>query len=113
VFQTQRVCKGEVTGAHLDFGWIVIIAPLPELYDDALAVLDEFGHEMFPVQRYRASAIRALICDSRGQREQAQAYARMALQEAAATHSGLRYHARLGLVTSPDETVLNKLESIA
>jgi tetratricopeptide (TPR) repeat protein len=113
VFQTQRVCRGELTAAHLDFGWLVVTAPIPELYDEALAVLDEFGHEIFPVQRYRASAIRALIFDSRGQREQAKIYAHAALQEAEATHSGFRYHARLGLVDSPDERIHNRLKTIA
>jgi tetratricopeptide (TPR) repeat protein len=113
VFQTQRNFKGVLTGAHIDFGWFAITAPNPGIYDEALAVIEEFSHEFFPVQRYRANAIRALIFDSRGQREQAQAYASAALDDAAATHSGYRYHARLGLVKSPDQIVLNKLKAIA
>ncbi|MBI5683910.1 MAG: hypothetical protein HZC54_02415 [Verrucomicrobia bacterium] len=113
VFQTQRVCRGELTGSHLDFGWLVVTAPLPELYDEALGFLSEFSHEVFPVQRYRASAIHALILDARGQREQARGYARMALQEAAARHSGFRYHATLGLVGSPDERVHERLQTLA
>jgi tetratricopeptide (TPR) repeat protein len=113
VFRRQRVFRGELTGAHLDFGWFVVTAPLPELYDEALSVLSEFGQEMFPVQRYRASAIHALILDARGQREQARGYARIALQEAAARHSGFRYHATLGLVESPDERVHEKLQTLA
>jgi tetratricopeptide (TPR) repeat protein len=113
VFQTQRVSRGELTAAHLDFGWLVATAPIPELYDEALAVLDEFGHEIFPVQRYRASAIRALIFDSLGQREQAQIHAHAALQETEATHSGFRYHACLGLVDLPDERTHNRLKTIA
>jgi tetratricopeptide (TPR) repeat protein len=113
VLETQRVIRGTMTEGHLDFGWLVVTAPMPDLYDEALAVLDEFGHEAFPVQRYRASAIRALIFDSRGQREQARAYAHIALHEAAATNSGFRYHALLGLVSSPDERVHEKLKTIA
>lgn len=113
VFQTQRVCKSQLTMAHLDFGWLVATIPLPELYDEALAVLDEFRHEIFPVDRYRASAIHALILDARGQQEQARSYARIALQEAAATHSGLRYHATLGLVESRDERVYERLQTLA
>jgi tetratricopeptide (TPR) repeat protein len=113
VFETQRVCKSELTRAHLDFGWLVVTAPLPDLHDEALAVLGEFGDEIFPVDRYRASAIRALILGARGQREQARGYARIALQEAAARHSGFRYHATLGLVDSPDEGVHERLQALA
>jgi len=113
VFQAQRDFKGELTGAHIDFGWFAITTPKPEIYDEALAILEEFSHEVFPVQRYRANAIRALIFDSRGQREQARANASAALDDAAATHSGLRYHAQLGLVKSPDQIVLNQLKAIA
>lgn len=113
VFERQRAFKGELTGAHLDFGWLVVTAPLAELYDEALAVLSEFGHEMLPAQRYRANAIHALVLDARGQREQARDYARMALQEAAARHSGFRYHATLGLVKSPDERVHERLQTLA
>jgi hypothetical protein len=42
VFETQRVRKGELTMAHLDFGWLVATTPLPNLYDEALALLGEF-----------------------------------------------------------------------
>lgn len=113
VFQTQRVCKGQLTMAHLDFGWLVATAPLPDLYDEALAVLSEFTHETFPIDRYRSNTIHALILDARGQREQARGYARMALQEAAARHSGFRYHATLALVRSPDERVHERLQTLA
>jgi len=114
VFQTQRVHKSWLTNAHLDFGWLVATTPLPDLYDEALAVLGEFSHGMgFPVNRYRASTIHALILDARGQREQAQGYARNALQEEAARHSGFRYHATLGLVDSPDERVHERLQILA
>lgn len=112
VFQTQRVCTSHLTVAHLDFGWLVVTAPLPALYDEVLAVLGEFADGMFPVDRYRASAIHALILDARGQREQARDYARIALQEAGARHSGLRYHATLGLVDSPDKRVYERLQTL-
>ena len=113
VFKAQREFKGELTGAHLDFGWFAITKPMPEIYDEVLDVLDEFADEVFPIQRYRANAIRALIYDSRGQREQAQAHAVSALNDAAATHSGFRYHAKLGLVKYPDQIIHNKLKKLA
>lgn len=113
VFQTQRSRKSELTMAHLDFGWLVATTPMPELYDEALAVLCEFHHDMFPVDRYRASAIQALILDSQGKHEQARSYASLAIEAAAATHSGFRYHAKLGLVASPDKKVHERLLSLA
>jgi tetratricopeptide (TPR) repeat protein len=112
VFRTQRTSKSELTMAHLDFGWLVATTPLPEYYDEALALLSEFTHNNFPVDQYRASAIHALIFDARGQREQAHRYASVALQSAAARHSGFRYHAKLGLVKSPDEKVYKRLQML-
>jgi tetratricopeptide (TPR) repeat protein len=113
VFRRQRTRKSELTMAHLDFGWLVATTPLPEYYDEALALLSEFTHNNFPVDQYRASAIHALIFDTRGQREQAHRYASVALQSAAARHSGFRYHAKLGLVKSPDEKVYKRLQMLA
>ena len=113
VFETQRARKGELTMAHLDFGWLVATMPLPDLYDEALILLGEFTHGMFPVDQYRASAIHALILASRGKCDQARAYARIAIQAAAARHSGFRYHAKLGLVKSPDEAVYERLQKLA
>lgn len=102
VFRTQRTRKSELTMAHLDFGWLVATTPFPQYYDEALGLLNEFTHNNFPVDQYRASAIHALILDAHGQCEQARRYAQLALQAAAACHSGFRYHAKLGLVKSPE-----------
>ncbi len=113
VFQAQRACSGHLTGAPLDFGWLAVTVPLPELYDEALAVLDEFPYGAFPVSRYRASAIHALIFDDRGKPEKARNCARIALEEAAARHSGFRNHATLGLVETPDERVHTRLQALA
>lgn len=110
VFQTQRARKREQTMAHLDFGWLVITVPMPELYDEALAVLCEFHSDMFPVDCYRARAIQALILDARGKHEQARSHACLALEAADAKHSGFRYHAKLGLVNSPDQKVHRQLQ---
>jgi hypothetical protein len=113
VFRTQRERTRERTDAHLDFGWLVATTPMPELFNEALAVLCEFHHDMFPRDRYRAGAIQALILDSQGKCEQARSHASIALEAAAATHSGFRYHPRIGLVTSPDRKVHEKLQSLA
>lgn len=113
VFLTQPARKRELTMAHLDFGWLTITTPLPDLYDEAMSVLCEFHSDMFPIDRYRASAIQALILDFKGKTEQARSHASIALEEAEAKHSGFRYHAMLGLVKSPDEKIHQKLQSLA
>ena len=99
--------------AHLDFGWLAITTPLPELYDEALAVLCEFHRDMFPIDRYRANTIQAIILEFKGKREQAKSYACLALDAAEAKHSGFRYHSSLGLVRSPNQKVHQKLQSLA
>lgn len=113
VFKAQREQKKRLTTAHLDFGWLAITTPLPELYDEAMSVLCEFHYEMFPSDRYQAGAIQALILDSRGKRTQAQAHASIALEAAAAKHSGLRYHPNIGLVKATDQRVHRKLLALA
>jgi hypothetical protein len=97
----------------LDFGWLVATTPLPELYDEALVVLQEFRRDTFPIDRYRGSAIHALIFDSRGDREQARNHARTALQAAQARHSGFRYHATVGLVETSDKGIHQRLSNLA
>jgi hypothetical protein len=99
--------------AHLDFGWLAITTPLQELYDEALSVLCEFHRDMFPIDRYRANSIQAIILESKGKREQARSYACIALEAAEAKHSGFRYHPLLGLVKSPDQMVHQKLQYLA
>jgi tetratricopeptide (TPR) repeat protein len=113
VFETQRLCPGCLTMAHVQFAWLAATTPMPELFEEAVAVLREFGALDFPVARYRAYAACALIWENRGQLEKARSYARDALREAAATHSGFRYHAKLGLVQSPDEAVHARIEQLA
>ena len=113
VFQAQRDRKGGLTVAHLDFGWLVATTPLPDLFDEALSALCEFHSDMFPLDRYRAAAIQALILDSLGKREQARSHASIALEAAAATHSGFRYHPKVGLVASPDRKVHDRMKLLA
>jgi len=116
VFDTQRKEPGTITNAHLAFGMLVALAPCPELYDEALSVLDEFeSPSWFPYLDFSAATIRALIADAKGDRELAARQAKAALTEAAKTHSGYSRHPRLGLVTSikPDlESRLNRIARI-
>lgn len=113
VFSTQRQQRGQITDAHLDFGWLAITVPLPQLYSEVLGVLDEFQYApVFPVQIYRDAAIRAAIHHSRGEARFAREHAQRALASAALTRSPLPRHPTLGVVTATDSDIHAQLQSI-
>jgi hypothetical protein len=109
--QAQRDHPKVRTTAYEDFAWLVATQPLPDLYREALAALDEFG---YPGWSYRSGGARALIQFALGDRAAAGQSARLAL-EAAANHPRLagesdrRVHERLEAVaaaepdSAPDE----------
>jgi len=101
------------TPTPLDFGWLVSTTPLPKLYDEALSVLAEFPRNTFPIERYRAHVVQALIFHARRKRTKARQHARAALAEAAITDSGMRYHPTFGVVQSADQKLQRKLRGIA
>jgi len=113
VFRVLRGRNPVRTESPLDFGWLVVMTPLPKLYDEALSVLAEFPSSTFVHERYRAHVIQALISDARGKRAQARKHARAALLEAEVTHSGMRYHPTFGLVRTPDQKLYAKLQQLA
>jgi hypothetical protein len=115
-FDAQRRRPGDLTNAHLDFAWWVAVSPMPELFGEALAVLEEFmlpGGIAFPAAIYRAEGARALIRDAQGSHEQAEVHARHALEVAALRHSGLSHHPTVGLVIVIDATIYEKLKRVA
>jgi len=113
VFRAQRQQPGHITDAHLDFGWLCISVPLPQLYPDVLGVLDEFQYApVFPVQIYRDATIRAVIHHSRGEHQLARDYAQRALSSAALARSPLPRHPMLGVVTETDPDFHAQLQSI-
>ena len=112
VFATQRVQRGHITSAELDFGWLAITIPMPSLYDEVLGVLDEFRSGVFASEIYRDAAIRAIIHHSRGEHRPARDFAQLALNSAAVTKSQLPRHPGVGLVNSPDPDVHAQLQSI-
>ncbi|MBN9519148.1 hypothetical protein J0H58_11615 [bacterium] len=84
--QAQRDHPRVRTTAPQGFAWLVATRPLPDLYREALAGLDEFGETD---GSYRSRGARALIQFALGDRAAAGRSARLAL-EAAAGRSGLR-----------------------
>lgn len=113
VFKIQREQRSHITDAHLNFGWLAISVPLPQLYSEVLDVMDEFQcAPVFPVQIYRDAAIRAAIHLSRGDVRIAREHAQRALASAALTRSPLPRHPTLGIVTTTDSDIYAQLQSI-
>jgi hypothetical protein len=84
------------------------------VFDEAEAALacSTAGDRTLPVQRFKYHAARALLVNGRD-RTSAVEEARAALSEAAATHSGLRYHSNLGLVGEQYMPLRRRLLEIA
>jgi tetratricopeptide (TPR) repeat protein len=107
VFDAQRQRPGHITQAHLDFGWLCISVPLPQLYSEVLGLLDEFQYvPVFPAHVYRDAAIRAVIHHSRGEHRLARDYAHRALS------TQLPRHPTFNVVTTTDSDVHAELQSI-
>jgi tetratricopeptide (TPR) repeat protein len=114
VFDAQRSMPSYRTTAHLGFGLLAALSPYPDLYDEALSVLDEFASSStFPVEDFKAAAIRALIADAKGEEAEASRQAQRALAAAEKRHSGYARHAALGLVTGIEPSLDGRLKQLA
>jgi len=114
-FEQQRTNRSCLTGAHINFAWLVATKKLLNYFDEALAQLKEFGgKEMFPREKYMIAASHALISNERGETKQAKDWAKSALEEASKTNTGFRYHPTLCLVEKPpDEKIHEQLKKMA
>src|SRR5947208_1540607 len=84
----ERRFRGVKTEAYLGFGELVLELERVDLYQEVLSILDEFGGAaVFPVQQYRAAAVRALVFERLGRIEEAREFAERAIDAAAATES--------------------------
>jgi tetratricopeptide (TPR) repeat protein len=103
-----------MTNARVEFLWLVATRRLSEHYDEALEESDKWEHpSLFPVDQYRMAGALALIYDDIGREGKIAELAAAALEAAAKTDSGLRYHKGLGLVTNPDRKIIRKLKRLA
>ncbi len=103
------------TQAYIEFGKLVVENELAQLFDETLAVLDErkLSEFQFPVEIYQTFGIRAIMAAQKGETEKARALANVALEAAAKTHSGLRYHPTVGLVQDRESKFDKSIETIA
>ena len=99
-------------GTRLEFPWFIVMKQLEPLYDEALSIL-ESAHIVFPVQAFKAAAIRAFVARARQSQAQASQYAVEALRAAGVEESQFRYHRTLGLVGPEYEHVIEQLAELA
>lgn len=102
------------TQACLELPFLIATTPLPDMFDRALAVLEQSADSLtFPVDVFRWNASYALILSACGRSSEATTYADAASIAASKTESGFRYHQNLGLVENRYPDLLRELELIA
>lgn len=115
----ERRLRNFGTVGWLEFAWFIACREKRQLFDEALAVLDEFEATsnavglMFPGGRFKYAGALALMAAACGDAERAHEFARDALENAAATDSGLRHHSNFGVVGAVEPAVRARLEAIA
>jgi tetratricopeptide (TPR) repeat protein len=102
------------TGAWSEFAMLVATQNLETHFDEVLEVLAENQSQlMFPVDKFKWYAAQALIKSAQGDQETARGHAIAALNASKTTHSGFRYHAKVGLVGSEFETLRDRLLALS
>jgi len=103
-----------VTQAAIAFPWLVATSSMATHYSEALEVLSKNRNTLlFPIERFKFHGASALILSAVKRGSEAAAQARQALEAAAATESGLRYHQSLGLVGDAYGEVVKHLRELA
>lgn len=100
------------TGASLDLPYLIAVNGVVGRFEQAMEMLSGPESElMFPVDRFKLHAARALILassDSLAARTEAKA----AMEAAALAHSGFRYHPKVGLVSEEHANALTRLRGL-
>jgi len=98
-------------GTALEYPWFVVMHDLKDHYRAALEILDK-AHLAFPVQLFKAAAVRAFIAHSNRDGLATQ-HATEALAAAGLEQSQFRYHRNLGLVGERYASQIERLRAIA
>jgi tetratricopeptide (TPR) repeat protein len=102
------------THAYLDYACLVTNTRATRLYVRAIEVLDSYGRRpMFPVDRYRANGVRAILLRELGRTDEARSFAIEAMAAAREAKSGLRYHQHLGLVKGAGDEFGRRVAALA
>jgi tetratricopeptide (TPR) repeat protein len=110
--ERERVFPALRTGASLDLPYLIAVNRIYDRYEQALSMLGSTPDGlMFPVDRFKHHAARAMILRSQD-RVAAAAEAHLALESAALDQSGFRYHPKLGLVSDKHASALAELRNL-
>jgi tetratricopeptide (TPR) repeat protein len=104
--------RGLDPGTALEFPWFVVEHDLADLYDEALRTLAA-AHLAFPVQFFKAAAIRAVIAARQGDHRAASRHATEALEAAGLAEAPFRRHRGLGRVGQEYERALERMTTLA
>ena len=93
---------------------LVAVQNRKEYFRDALDVLTENRSSiMFPVERFEWHAANALIKAAVGEKKASKEHAIEALAAAKASHSGFRYHPKVGLIGGKYEALQDRLLALS
>ena len=110
--ERERVFPNLRTTAALELPYQIALAGHALRYAQALDLLQSSVSQlMFPADRFRYHAARALISHKSG-KVGAREEARLALEAAASDHSGFRYHPNVGLVSERHAPALTQLRGL-
>jgi tetratricopeptide (TPR) repeat protein len=110
----ERNFPTALTYAWLDFGWLVVAHDRRDLYPEIYALIVEHRKRAtFPDDHFSVHAITAIIAAATDDHETARSNAASALEYAGLTHSGMRYHPSLGLVSRRREPMIEQLRRLA
>jgi tetratricopeptide (TPR) repeat protein len=102
-----------LTPAYLELPVLIVERSRLDLYDRALAILSSHASRLtFAVDRFQFHAVHAVILESKGDVTSARIHANQALEAAAATQSGFRYHPSVGLVNDNHAPLLRRLSHL-
>lgn len=99
------------TSASLDLPYLIALNSITNRYEQAMLMLSGDDGLLFPVDRFKHHAARAMILQS-SDRPAAANEARLAFKAAAMDHSGFRYHPKVGLVSSRHAAALERLRNL-
>ena len=93
-----------LTNAYLEYAALVVKLRKYENFDFAVTIVQErIEDSPFPIEKYKAFSIMAIIYSYRDDEERAKHFAILAGKNASAETSGLRYHRYLGIVKDRDD----------
>ena len=101
------------SGAELSFALLVAEEKVSSQYERAMTLANPFRtNPTFPVERFLACAVRAIIFSDTLRHVEAADSASEALTAAGIVHSGFRYHPTVGLVGSRHEALIGRMRQL-